>query len=172
MFEYLTENPQIIFFLIVFVIFVIQKVLEAGRAKREAEQEQNRPEIEIEDFFPADEADIPPHPPYFPPPLPTASGGGPPPLVKSVSLAPAPNAAAELARQQELDERLRKLRRSQQRGPATPAPAPITPGAPFGGRQSAARPAGALLKRLRHPRDVRQAVLLKEVLDRPVALRR
>ncbi|MCU0779968.1 MAG: hypothetical protein MUF04_02575 [Akkermansiaceae bacterium] len=167
MFEFLTKNPQLVFFLIVFVIFVIQKVLEVGRAKREAEQERNRPETEIEDFYPDEEPARPSHAPYFPPPLPPAAGGGPPPLVHVARTVP--DAAAELARQAELEERLAKIRQAKaQRKPAAALiAAPL-----LAARQTAPNPAGALVTRLRRPREVRQAMLLKEILDRPVALRR
>ena len=165
MFDFLTKNPQLVFFLIIFVVFVVQKILEVGRAKREAEQERAGPQVE--DYYPEDESVPAPYPPYFPPPLPTESRATPPALPRAAPRVIEPD--AELVRQAELEERIRRIR--QTKAQMTPT-APLAPPAPHGVRQAAPRQGGVLLNRLRRPQEVRRAVLIKEILDKPLALRR
>ena len=76
------------------------------------------------------------------------------------------NTDAELTRQRQIEERIRELREAS----ANAAPEPSAATASTAHRTAAAHH-GALHRRLRHPRELRRAVVLKEILDRPVGLR-
>lgn len=108
----------------------------------------------------------------YPPPL--AGSRVPPklpPRLPSVVVPPTVDADAVLKHQQELAERLRQIREARAatggagtvprarpaRGPASPAPV--------------AAGASHLKSRLRNPRELRNALIMKEILDRPVSLR-
>ena len=87
----------------------------------------------------------------------------PPPVL--VPLAPAPADSMEADRQRQMMERLRELERATgprpggARAPAAPAAAPVS------------APASGLLALLRQPGGLRQAMVLREIMDAPPGLR-
>lgn len=107
--------------------------------------------------------------PTRPPPMPRT--GAPPPLV-SLSAVHEQD-ARELRRQQELAERLRIIRENTKprKSSAGQATAGRARGTPQRGAAAAAKPGLTLRNRLHDPAEIRAAVVLREVLDRPVGLR-
>lgn len=176
--EFIEEHLRVIIFVVIVGIALLQKILDAAKARKQ------QPGPSMEEIFGPDGQQSPTpsrRKPYTPPPLVRTAPmpAGPPPLRQAPPPAPPPplrgmssvasattNTDAELARQRQLEERIRALREAS----ATAAPEPSAATAP-----TAHRPAtvhhGVLHRRLRHPREIRRAFILKEILDRPVGLR-
>ena len=176
--EFIEEHLRVIIFVVIVGIALLQKILEAAKARKQ------QPGPSMEEIFGPDGQQNPTpsrRKPYTPPPLvrTTQEPAGPPPLRQAPPAATPPplrgmssvasattNTDAELARQRQLEERIRALREAS----AAAAPEPSAATAP-----TAHRPApvhhGVLHRRLRHPRELRRAFILKEILDRPVGLR-
>lgn len=176
--EFIEEHLRVIIFVVIVGIALLQKILDAAKARKQ------QPGPSMEEIFGPDGQQSPTpsrRKPYTPPPLVRTAPmpAGPPPLRQAPPPAPPPplrgmssvasattNTDAELARQRQLEERIRALREAS----ATAAPEPPAATAP-----TAHRPAtvhhGVLHRRLRHPREIRRAFILKEILDRPVGVR-
>ncbi len=162
---------------------------DAKAAERE-EQEARKEMSELPDWFEDDEAWQPPRteepPPFAPPPLvrraepaepPPLHRHGPPPM-------PEMTGSAELQRQEELQSRLREMRekrevsarQAKQAKEARQAREARQPKLARTARLAGDKPVSAFKSQLRaslHDRSqIRQAVLLREILGPPVALRR
>ncbi len=179
--EFFEEHLRVIIFVVIALAALLQKILEAGKAKR-ADTGPTMKEI----FGPDRETAPTPsrRKPYTPPPLVRTSA--PPPLRQPTVPPPLRGAApmavqsaydteAELTRQREMEERIRRIREAKSSAPvaasaAAPSPEPPPPATASTARVTAAHP-GAIHRRLRHPREVRRAFVLKEILDRPLGLR-
>lgn len=112
--------------------------------------------------------------PFVPPPL-ERSTRQPPPLR---STSPAIPAAAqdfseELRRQQEIEDRLRAIRASRSNKAVSTGGAVATRAriAARGKEQTARPPITTLRQRLHNRAEIRAAIVLREILDRPVGLR-
>ncbi|MBN8458429.1 MAG: hypothetical protein J0M04_11395 [Verrucomicrobia bacterium] len=177
--EFIEEHLRAIIFVVIVGIALLQKILDAAKTRKQ----QSGPTMR-EIYAPDGQADPTPprRKPYTPPPLvrTTQAPAGPPPLRQAPPPAPPPplrgmasvaistttNTDAELARQRQLEERIRALREAS----ATAAPEPSSATAPTAHRPAPAHH-GVLHRRLRNPREIRRAFVLKEILDRPVGLR-
>jgi hypothetical protein len=173
--QFIEENLRVIIFAVIVVIAVLQKVFEAAKAKKD-----NGGPTMKEIFGPNEEpTDAPPprRAPYTPPPLvkttvppPLRQPNVPPPLRGAVAPTLASyDSEAELARQREMEERIRKIREARSSTPAS-APEPPPPATVSTAHATSAHH-GVLHRRLRHPRELRRAFILKEILDRPLGLR-
>lgn len=179
--QFFEEHLRVIIFVVIVVVALLQKVLEAAKA-RKADTGPTMREI----FGPDGETSptTSRRKPYTPPPLvrttappPLRQPAGPPPLRGAAPMAAssAYDTEAELTRQREMEERIRRIREAKSSAPAAvsaaaPAPEPPPPATASTARLTAAHP-GAINRRLRHPREVRRAFVLKEILDRPLGLR-
>ncbi|MBX3740793.1 MAG: hypothetical protein KF712_07380 [Akkermansiaceae bacterium] len=153
--EFITNNIKILIFVGAAVLWVIGKISEARKNKEEQQQEQEQWSPE-DDGYDYDERQEPVPPPYRP--------SVPPPLPRAVA---APDPAAddrELARQRTMQERLSSLRKERAAvSKAGRKPAKATP-------QPMVSPS-SLKSRLRDRRELRRAIVMREILDPPVGLR-
>lgn len=147
---------------------------EAKRARENPQQGQEFDPEELEDLF--EEAERRHSRPAVPPPLPTSQSGplpgvdrSPVPNLKrktteSSTFVPTSGVEAELARQALLAEQLKGLKLAKQAGDSTPV---------FGQQRKkvTAAPTGSLRSRLANRRELRQAFVLKEILEKPIGLR-
>ncbi len=166
MLDFLAKHAQFVFFLLIAVVAILQKVIEARRAKREEEAHDLEEDFDFSDVFPGGG----PESATGPPPIPRVQAA-PPPLRRATP-APDPAAAAELARQANIEERMRALR-AMKAGATASAAAPPSP--PMPRSLTPARPGNrrliSITRQLRNPASARQAVLFKEILGRPVGWR-
>jgi type IV secretory pathway VirB10-like protein len=155
--EFITNNIKILIFVGAAVLWVIGKISEARKNKEEQQQEQQQPwSPEDDDGYDYDERQEPVPPPYRP--------VVPPPLPRAVAAPDLPSDDRELARQRAMQERLSALRKERTavskaaRKPAKAAPQPmVSP--------------SSLKARLRDRRELRRAIVMREILDPPVGLR-
>ena len=165
-----------IFLIILLLVGAISQWIKA-RADARQEQDPGFDPSELEEMI--EEAERRQARPAVPPPLPPAAF----PLPHGSSVAPAPNlrrasreavappaaaafdTSSELARQEQIAEQLKELKRS--RGARETGDALIPRH-----RDRRASPAGASLHaRLGNRQELRQAFVLKEILEKPMALR-
>jgi len=151
--EWIFEHPQIVLFVGAAVFFWIKERIFGAKKVKDTDGEQ----------WPGDAGEVvdwgePSRPSRRPPTL-------PPPLTRVVVQEVREDQAAQvLKHQMELQQRLAKIRASQQQQAAKPAAAPKKPAA------VAAR-ADSYRARLRNPAELRRTLVMKEILDPPVSLR-
>ncbi|WAC20014.1 hypothetical protein OVA24_01305 [Luteolibacter sp. SL250] len=155
--EFITNNIKFLIFAGAAVLWVIGKISEARKNKEEQQQpQQEQWSPEDDDGYDYDERQQPVPPPYRP--------MVPPPLPRAVAV---PDPAAderELARQRAMQERLSALRKERTAvSKPTRKPAKATP-------QPMVSPS-SLKARLRDRRELRRAIVMREILDPPVGLR-
>lgn len=186
--DWIFDNLPIVFFIVISVASFIKSRMEARRAQDEAERMppvNGQPE---EEWFgpeeawenPADQAK------RTSPPTQTPSGRRsdlPPPLVKVSPLIPTSNPAtvraddfipsqdSELSRQQELRDRLQQLR---EKRAVTSGGAAATKKRLAGSASdsAASSPLPTLRRSLRNRSQVRRALVTREILGPPVAMKR
>jgi hypothetical protein len=164
-----------IFLIILLLVGAISQWLKA-RGEARQNQDTSYDPADIEEMI--EEAERRQSRPAVPPPLPPAARphptGGmvtPAPSLRRKSREPEPAAAfdtsSELARQQEIADKLKEMKRTRGARAMSDSLLPR--------KQAAAIPgatAGLSLKqRLGHRRELRQAFVLKEILEKPVGLR-
>jgi hypothetical protein len=165
-----------IFLIILLLVGAISQWLKARGEARE-NQDPGYDPAEIEEMI--EEAERRHSRPAVPPPLPPNAFPQPPGSVvapapslrrksrEPVSASAAFDTSSELARQQELAEKLKEMKRTRGARAMSESLQPR--------KQAAAMPgAGAglsLKQRLGHRRELRQAFVLKEILEKPVGLR-
>jgi hypothetical protein len=152
--NWIFENLQVVIVLVVVAVTLVGKVLEAIRTNRPARG------TTLEDIF---GPDIEPGE-AVPPPL--RKLAGPPPL-RQVTL-PADSTAmeAELARQRAMQERLQKIRDAKSKATAVAAVATLPPTVVK--RQTISL---GLKGHLRSGKELRRAIITREILGPPVGLR-
>jgi len=159
------------------IILIVGAIAQWMKSRSEA-REQNDPRDEARDLEEMIEREerrqsrpaVPPPlaRPSTPPPLP-ASGPSPAPETRrrSREVAPAFDTSGELARQQALAEKVREMkqaRSARKAGESLPSSRESA--------RSATRATGlGLRERLRDRKELRQAFVLKEILEKPIALR-
>jgi len=151
--DWIFEHPQIALFVGAAVFFWLKERLFGQKT------EQAPP---ADEKWPGDDGEMvewgEPTQKYHPTPPPLRSFPTPPPLVNDQEAS-----AQEFQRQLELQARLQKLRASQQQ---QAAPAPPVPRGPV------ARPAfSSIRSRLRNQKELRTAIVMKEILGPPAGLR-
>ncbi len=152
------------------------KSTQEAKAERQLAEEIRRRRLEVgtDDYEEEPQYPRPGPRPAVPPPIPSQPSG--PPAIPQVRKAthsvpegipaPFPNSSQELARQQTLADQVRELKKTKRarktggllgsRSKPSPATGP---------------PPSSLRGRLRNKRELRQAFVLKEILDKPVGLR-
>ena len=155
--EFITNNIKILIFVGAAVLWVIGKIAEAKKNKEEQQQQEQQPwSPEDDDGYDYDERQEPVPPPYRP--------MVPPPLPRAVAAPDLPSDDRELARQRAMQERLSALRKERNAvSKAARKPAKATP-------QPMVSPS-SLKSRLRDRRELRRAIVMREILDPPVGLR-
>lgn len=159
--DFIFDNFQIVIIIVAVVFSGLQKLWEMKR-NREAQEEPWEPAEE--DFRPVGEFQPAPH---SPPDLPRRMV--PPPLTQFVA-APQP----ELERQQKMEERLRALRSAKTGKSAKSAKAPKLAGKVKGNSRNLPQPIASpskLRERLRDPKEIRRAIVMREILGPPVGLK-
>jgi hypothetical protein len=155
------DNLKPIIILIIVVVVVVRKIMEGINANKAG------PKPTLDDIFGPDsepsEADRQLRP-TVPPPIRQATT--PPPLYRGAVTAVADDMNSELARQRAMEERIRKIREAKLKAQAASAPVHQVPVAH---RQASI--SHSLNLRLHNAKELRRAVILKEILDRPVGLR-
>ncbi|MFM2199169.1 MAG: hypothetical protein RLZZ505_2601 [Verrucomicrobiota bacterium] len=165
-----------IFLIILLFVGAISQWLKA-RADAKQSQEHEYDPADLEEMI--EEAERrqsrPAVPPPLPPtavPLPTGGTVAPAPSLRRKSREPEPapalfDSSAELARQQQLAEKVKELKRTRGARAMNESVLPR--------KQSSAIPQTAtgltLKQRLGHRKELRQAFVLKEILEKPVGLR-
>ena len=141
--DWLLENTQIVIVLVVVVGVLVQKVLEGMRS-------------------------VKPAPPHTPPKDPfgrqtAPADASPPPIRQVAPPADMESMDFELARQREMQERLRKIREAKAKTPGPPVAAPVV----------LKRPAVShgVKGRLHSRKELRRAFIMKEILSPPLSLR-
>ena len=169
--EFIEDNLRVIIFVVIIGAALLQKILEVAKARTK----DSGPSMK-EIFGPDSEPTRPrtPRPPYTPPPLgrtvtppPIHPSSVPPPLRQVPVVSSAQDTEAEVIRQREMEERLRKIREAKGAAQPESVPAPVA----ITQQRAATATRGLLHRRLRHPKEIRRAFVLKEILDRPVGLR-
>lgn len=153
--NWIFENLQIVVVVAVVVVTLVGKLLEAIRT--------NKPTggTTLEDLFGPDEEPEPMVRRPAPPPL--RQVPGPPPLRQVTPSGDRGAQQAELERQRELQERLRKIRDAKAPAASAEVVAPTVVR-----RQTIS---GGLKGQLRSSKELRRAVMLREILGPPVGLR-
>ncbi len=163
--EWIFEHFQIVILIALGVGSVLKSMWEAkARQKQESEEEYNP-----EDVFAPDEEYREPAMPSVPPPL--TRQAVPPPLRESgYDEAVAIETARALKHQQDLADRLRQIRetRATTTGGASATRARISAST---SAVPVAQVPSSIRSRLRVPREVRRAFVMREILDPPVTLR-
>lgn len=165
----ITDNFGLIIVVVASVIALARKIMEAAAERAASTSDQQSA---------SDSPQRPPRLPRTPPPLanqPRRQDAPAPPLwepaatTTSVTTATHPDISAELTRQRSLEERMRHTAAAKTARPARMSPlAPNLPSATPVRNPAAKR---LLIRRLSDPQEVRRAFILKEILDRPIALR-
>ncbi len=154
--EFITNNIKILIFVGAAVLWVIGKISEARKNKEEQQQPQQEPWSPEDDGYEPHERQEPVPPPYRP--------MVPPPLPRAVAAPDLPSEERELARQRAMQERLSALRQERDAvSKAAKKPAKAKP-------QPMVSPS-SLKARLRDRRELRRAIVMREILDPPVGLR-
>jgi hypothetical protein len=160
-------------------ILVIGSFLKSrfDSVKEEEPEADDYPEFET---FDQDQRPSPPPMPYVPPMVEQAPAPEPPTIsqprpvfaatrsVSGAQSASADEAAIILAKQREIEERLQAIRETRNANRANNPPLrarAVT-------SKSVARASTSIHARLRNPAELRRAVILREILDAPVGLRR
>lgn len=149
----LPDSFKIILGLIVAAFWIIGKIAEAKKQRQQQEEQPWPPD----DEWPPEET----YEEAAPPPLPSQRSA-PPPLPQFI-----PSSDAELLRQQTMQEKLASIRKEKREKRNTPARAAA---------KSAPTPKTTLVSpslkaRLRDRRELRRAIVMREILDPPVGLR-
>ena len=161
---------------IYWLVFAAAGLVQWWKSTQEAKEERRRSEREID---PADLEEMIEqaercHPrPAVPPPLPQATSVPAPPPVLERRTTPPPvvipplkdGVSTELERQAKLAEQMKRLQ-LEKRQRSREANAIAT-----AGRKKQSQPVGSLRGRLQNRRELRQAFVLKEILEKPVGLR-
>jgi hypothetical protein len=165
--DIIANNLQSIIVLVIVVVALVSKILEGINANK---RDSGPP---MEDIFgpdsEPDEGDRQFHPAVPPPirqattPPPLRQVPPPPPLER---VAMAGDMKSELARQRGIEERIRKIREAKLKTQAASAPVHEVAVA-----HRQAPISHSLNLRLHNTKELRQAFVLKEILDRPVGLR-
>jgi hypothetical protein len=148
-----------------------------SKAERAAEEEARRElaETPVEEIFGDEEPWLAPSP-SVPPPLQQAAV--PPPLTHHVTVTPPPlepppafenhDFDVLLQRQQDMEERLKEIRQIKKAKPAAPNARLLAPAGsrPASGHKSL----NCYRKALRNPREIRQAIVMREILGPPLGL--
>jgi len=154
--DFIFDNIKILIFVGAAVLWVVGKIAEAK--KKQQEQQQGQPWSPADDdgydYDEAPQSAPPPYRPMVPPPLPRAAVAPP----------DFPSEDRELARQRAMQERLSALRKERtavskaSKKPVKAKAAPmVSP--------------SSLKARLRDRRELRRAIVMREILDPPVGLR-
>ena len=150
------------------------------KAESEAEEEARREMAEgnLKDIFGDEEPWVPPVAPAPPPPLPPQSG--PPPPLRHIAPGPQQRAAESqfedhdddvlLKRQREMEERLSEIRHIKEAKIA--APNPRTLASTGTQKPSSHRTSNCYRKALRKRSEIRQAIVMREILGPPVGLQK
>lgn len=172
--DWIFEHFQVVILVVLALGSLVKTVIEKASNKRNEETwNGDGPEKEEEE----EDWEYTPHrQPSVPPPV--QRSAGPPPVPGSPSKTSVPSraqvsareTAAALKHQQDLAERLRQIRATKA---TTTGGASLTRARVASKNQATVFKAGpmALRARLKNPAEVRQAVILKEVLGSPVGLR-
>jgi type IV secretory pathway VirB10-like protein len=153
--NFLLENFQVVIIVAAIIFSGLQKLWEMKRNREQEQPWQPRDK----DFHPVEE-DFQPAPPRAD--LPRRKPAVPPPLARYI-----PAEEPELERQRKMQERLKALRDSQK---ATSAAAKTLAKKKTRATGPVASPS-KLRDRLRDPKEVRQAIVMREILGPPVGLR-
>ena len=158
--DWIFDHFQIVVLIAIVLGSVAKQFLEAKAAERRAREERD---TEGDIFDPGEDWEPPRQPaPSVPPPLmrtsppPLARQAGPPPLVSE--------SETILKRQQEMQERLRQIKDAKRA--ATPDPVTRTRK-----KQAVTTASPSLRGALRHPREIRRAIVMREILGPPLGLR-
>lgn len=177
-------------YIVVLIAAAVAQWLNSQREARKAEREQDEPSVDIEEIFGPDfDFGEPPQQRLpsqsVPPPIRRSEAAVPPPLFRAEQQAPpiapqrqsdqplptvASAAQTELARQNEMMEKLRLIKES--RPPQQSGGARAT-------RKFMKQRAGGVISeagvaigaRLRDPEELRRAILMREILGPPITLR-
>ena len=158
--EFILENIKVVIGLAVAFFWIVGKISEA-RKKQQEQQPWSPPEQqEGDDGYPPQEYYEPEAPevyerPAVPPPLPPSM---PRPVAQFI-----PSEEGELNRQRAMEERLRALRKEKTTAKSTRT-----------ARKAAQPPpmvSPSIKARLRDRRELRRAIIMREILDPPVGLR-
>lgn len=167
-----------IFLIILLIVGAISQWLKA-RAEAKQGQEPDYDPADFEEMI--EEAERRHSRPAVPPPLPPNALPHPAPATAGGAVAPAPSLrrkpreteqaafdnSSELARQQEIADRLKEMKRTRGAREISDSLQPRKQTA----TQAASASGHSLKQRLGNTRELRQAFVLKEILEKPVGLR-
>ncbi len=156
------DNLKPIIILVIVAVAVLRKVMEGINANKPSPPGPTLEEI----FGPDSEPREPDYRriPTVPPPLRQAAT--PPPLHRGSAAVPQTRMDTELARQHEIQERVRKIREAKLKAQAA---SPLLKLPPTAHREASI--SHSLNLRLHNRKELRRAFILKEILDRPISLR-
>jgi hypothetical protein len=160
--DWFFDNPKVFLLIAIVAFSLIKRILES---KKSAEE----PPVEDEDPFESWEQVPERQMPSVPPPL--VKVGVPPPFRRSVPpplLREEPDTASLLKRQQDMMERLQRAKETKA---TTTGGAAATQGRVSGVGKSAHAAGAGLRARLRNRNEIRKAVIMREILERPLGLR-
>lgn len=160
--DWIFDNPQIFVLIALAVGSVVKQMAEAAKAKK---QEREQPEVEWEETE-TTWTPIPIPPEYQPPPLPRSA---PPPLIPQFVPAVVVDDSGELLRKQlEMQEKARAIRDNK----ATEKTRMLTLRARSATREKTEYSADITVRNLlANPATARKAIVLREILDKPLGLR-
>lgn len=171
--DWIFENFQVVALIALAIGSVVKQMAEAAKAKREQREQPEEPEWQEPEWQEPETTwtSIPIPPEYQPPPLPRAA---PPPLAPHIEIhrpqqaAPA-DASGELLRKQlEMQEKARAIRENK----ATEKTRMLEQRARSATRVKTVRTAAiGIRSQLSRPSTARKAIILREVLDKPLGLR-
>lgn len=167
--DWIFDNFQVLALVGIAIASWFKHRMDAKAAEREEREARERMPDQEEVFIPDEEWQIPQEQamPSVPPPLVRAS---PPPLPMAQYEADR-EAAAVLKHQTDLQERLRQIRETK----ATTTGGASATRARVAASQSHAKPAAAaktgIRTALRNPKEIRRAIVMREILGPPVGLR-
>ncbi|RYD38111.1 MAG: hypothetical protein EOP87_02210 [Verrucomicrobiaceae bacterium] len=156
--EFITNNIKILIFVGAAVLWVIGKISEARKNKEAQHEQQETWSPEDDDGYDHEEQRQEPVPPPYRPLV-------PPPLPRAMAQPDRPSEDRELARQRAMQERLSALKKERTAvSKAARKSAKAMPQQPLVSPSS-------LKARLRDRRELRRAIVMREILDPPVSLR-
>lgn len=166
--DWIFDNIQIALLVLLALGSLVKSLIEkaSGKKKEEEVWEEEEPEGQWQENSPS---------PYVPPPLPrgetSSSGWGAPPPLPTGAQVPV-DTSSELQHQQDLADRLRKIRAAK----AAPSAGAAATKAKVAARQKnvkvlAATSPTSLRGQLKNRSEVRRAIVMREILGPPVSLR-